>query len=761
MKNPSRALPVLLLLAPLAAVPAVQAQVVSGRVTSGGLEVPFATVAVRGTALGGSADDDGAFRLALPPGTHVVVASAVGFRSAEETVMLGAGESRRLDFALEETVLEGEGVVVTGTLQDVAVSESAVKVEIIPSRVLNSVPTTNLMEVIGNVNGLYQQIDCGVCYTNNIRINGIDGPNTAVLIDGMPIMSSLATVYGLNGISPILIQQVEVVKGPMSTLYGSEALGGVINIITKNPRTAPRLSVNTFGSSDGDLAFEAAAVPTRGRFATLASGSFTYNDAFVDDNRDGFSDLVNLMRVGLFGKGSLSDGEGFPALDVVGKLYYEDRSAGLAAFLDDPGGLRGSSEIYGESIYTRRAELLGTWTLPTAGRALRLQSAYNYHDQDSFYGDSGYEAQQQTAFGQLLWEPTLGARHSLLAGATLRYQSYDDNTGATGTFDDDGALLENRPDDRFVPGVFAQDDYAVSERVRLLGGLRVDYQPEYGVIPSPRLALKLQPAENTTLRLNTGTGFRIVNLFTEDHAAYTGGRATVILEDIAPERSVSGTASLRQIFPLGHHPLTLDLDGFYTVFSNKIEPNYDTEGQIVYRNLDGSATTRGVSLTVQHDLHPFRYTVGATLLDVFVDEGGERRDLEFAPAYQGAATVVWAAPLGFEADYTARLNGPMALPEYEADTRAAYEAATGEPLLETSPAYTVHNLQLRRHFHVGGQDVELVAAVQNLFDYRQSSPLVGFYEGNPGFGETFDTAYVYGPIRGRSFTLGLRLTLPR
>ena len=753
----------LLLLLVLATTATASAQpVVEGQVTSEGAPVPLATVRLAGTTLGTAADAHGHFRLVLPePGAFTLFVSAVGYASAERAGT-AAGETVRVDLELDPATYEAGAVVVTGTMQQVGVRESPVKVDVVPARFLETTPSTNVMDAVERVNGLYQQIDCGVCYTNNIRINGIEGPNTAVLIDGMPVMSSLATVYGLNGISPILIKQVEVVKGPMSTLYGSEALGGVINILTKDPSTAPHFSANTFSTTHAEMAAEVAAVPFRGRTSVLLSSTLFHVSDYHDRNGDGFSDRPFETRVALFGKATRSDRRGFEQASLVAKAYYEDRAAGVERFLDAPDELRGSASVYGESIYTRRAELLGTFR-PRPD--LQLQAAASLHDQDSFYGDVGYDASQADAFAQALFTPaterTVLDGHNLLLGATLRAQRYDDGSGATGVYDD-GALLKNRPDERLVPGVFVQDDWTVSELLRLLGGLRADYQPEYGLIASPRAALKWSPSDYTTARLNVGTGFRIVNLFTEDHAAYTGGRATVILEDLRPERSVSTTVSLQQIVIGLGDPITVDLDAFWTRFSNKIEPGYDVPGEIRYRNLDGSATTRGLALQVQGTAgRSLRYTVGGTLLDVFVEEGGTRRELEFAPSFQGTATITGEAPAGFVLDYTARLTGPMTLPDYAPAVRAAYEAATGVPLRERSPTYTVHNVQLTKDFGLpGGRLVQAYVAVENAFGYRQPSPLVGYYEGNPGFGETFDTAYVYGPIEGRHFGLGLRLTIP-
>ena len=156
-------------------------------------------------------------------------------------------------------------------------------------------------------------------------------------------------------------------------------------------------------------------------------------------------------------------------------------------------------------------------------------------------------------------------------GATLRLESYDDQTPAT-----------PEPVRRAIPGLFVQDEWRLSEGWTLLGGGRVDRYGEHGAVFSPRLAARWEPLPRTTVRLNAGTGFRAVNIFTEDHAALTGAREVVIAEDLRPERSRSLALNVNQVLELGRNPMMVDVDLFHTRFANRILPNYDLDpNQIV------------------------------------------------------------------------------------------------------------------------------------------------------------------------------------
>src|SRR5574343_265762 len=142
-----------------------------------------------------------------------------------------------------------EEVVISGTLKPVSRLETPVPVEIYTTAFLKKNPTSNVFEALQNVNGVRPQLNCNICNTGDIHINGLEGPYTLVTIDGMPIVSALSTVYGLSGIPNALIDRIEIIKGPASTLYGSEAVGGLINIITKSPQNAPLISVDFFTTS--------------------------------------------------------------------------------------------------------------------------------------------------------------------------------------------------------------------------------------------------------------------------------------------------------------------------------------------------------------------------------------------------------------------------------------------------------------------------------------------------------------------------------
>lgn len=216
-------------------------------------------------------------------------------------------------------------VVITGTMRAVTRHSSPVPVEVYTPKFFMKNPSPSIFDALQMVNGVRPQLNCNICNTGDIHINGLEGPYTMILIDGMPIVSSLASVYGLAGIPNSLVERIEVVKGPASSLYGSEAIGGLINVITKTPSSAPLLSVDVSATgwkeynTDIGLKYHAGHKMT----GLLGINYFKYGNP-VDNNHDHFTDVTLQDRISFFNKLSWKrKGDRFANLAV--RYVYEDR----------------------------------------------------------------------------------------------------------------------------------------------------------------------------------------------------------------------------------------------------------------------------------------------------------------------------------------------------------------------------------------------------------------------------------------------------
>ncbi|WP_396170999.1 TonB-dependent receptor plug domain-containing protein [Flavobacterium sp.] len=646
-------------------------------------------------------------------------------------------------------------VVVSGTLKGVKRLETSVPVEIITATFLKQNPTASILDALQNVNGLRPQNNCNVCGTADIRINGLDGPYTMVTIDGMPIVSALGTVYGLSGIPNSLIDRIEVVKGVASSLYGSEAVGGLINIITKSTKTAPRFTADLFSTSwlehNIDLGYKASI--TKKVDALFGINYFYYNNP-IDNNKDNFADIAQQNRVSLFSKWNIKR-KSEKEFSIIARYLYEDRWGGELQWNKN---FRGGDVVYGESIYTSRYEFLSKYQLPVQEK-MYLQFSFIGHDQNSVYGNSLYLANQKIGFGQLLWDKNI-QNHSLLFGSAFRYQFYDDNTPATATSDHSK-----------IYSVFAQDDIQFSEKTGLLLGGRYDYNTNHGSILTPRIALKWKPTTNDILRLNFGTGFRVVNLFTEDHQALSGAREVEIVDELKPETSYNLNLNYLKKYDVENlGVVNLELSSWYTYFTNRIFANYDLDpNKIIYDNLNGYSKIFGLSANADW-ISPFglKATLGASYFDPLTVQD----EIRFIPLFTEKYSLNWAVnyeiPNWFlTIDYTGNLTGSMRLPLL----------SELDPRREFSLPFTIQNIQFT---YKKLKNIEIYAGVKNIFNWtpnrgnpfliaRANDPFDKNVQFNANgsaiptadnpYGLTFDPTYAYAPNQGIRFFLGLRDTL--
>jgi outer membrane receptor for ferrienterochelin and colicins len=725
--------------------------------------VPFANVYLANTKLGAASDVNGVFQiLNVPIGDYSILAQFIGYERQTISISLKENENLTINFELSQSNLNIEEVVITGTMKEMSKKNSPVPVEVYTARYFENNKNPSVFESLQNVNGVRPQLNCSVCNTGDIHINGLEGPYTMILIDGMPIVSGLSTVYGLTGIPASLIDRVEIVKGPASTLYGSEAVGGLINVITKKPSAAPLFSADVYSTTWAETNADIGAKFNLGKKASTLFGVnyFNYSNP-LDLNNDGFTDITLQDRISLFNKISF-DRKQNREFNIGMRYVYEDRWGGEMNWRPE---FRGGDSVYGESIYTSRWEVFGNYQLPINDEDFNFQFSANGHQQNSVYGADQYIADQRIAFGQLTWNKELIPSNDFLFGASYRYTFYDDNTGATFKSDSSG----NNPSNIHLPGLFIQDQITLNEYNTLLLGFRYDYNTIHGNIFSPRVNYKWNSKkEKTIIRLSAGNGFRVANVFTEDHAALTGAREVVFTEALKPEQSVNVNLNVVQKFYTKNQTY-INLDGsiFYTYFSNRIVPDYETNpNKIIYANLDGQAISKGVSLNADIVLkNGVKIMGGATLMDVSIEENGIKERQLLTENFTGVWSIEYTIlPLNLRINYTGNIYSPMRLPLLgDLDNRSEY-----------SPWFSIQNIQLTKPIN---QQWEIYGGVKNLLNFtparnsiaRSFDPFdkkvqfdanenVVATPNNPN-ALTFDPSYVYAANQGIRGFIGIKYTL--
>ena len=732
----------------------------TGKISDRLENLSYVNIYIQNTKFGTSSNDEGYYQIKnIPSGTYKIVVSSLGYKTKTIEITFNKDEKIIQNFSLVSDNSLDE-IVVSGNLKPVSKSASSVPVDVYSKSFFKKNPTPSIFESLQNVNGVRPQLNCNVCNTGDIHINGLEGPYTFVLIDGMPIVSGLSTVYGLTGIPQALIQRVEVVKGPASTLYGSEAVGGIINIITKKPSNSPMLFVDSFSSSweeiNTDIGFKYNA--SKKIQGLLGINYFNYQN-IIDNNNDNFTDLTLQNRISIFNKLNIERSNN-KLFTVAFRYVYEDRWGGETNWNKN---FRGTDLVYGESIYTSRWETFGTYELPTTEN-IRLQFSANGHHQDSFYGTDSYKADQLIAFGQLVYNKKIKKKHDLLFGIAYRYTTYDDNTFATS--ESDG--VTNKPSIIHLPGVFLQDEMNLTNQHKLLIGARYDYNSLHGTIFSPRVNYKWNSKNNKNiLRFSVGNGFRVANIFTEDHAALSGAREVVFEGELSPETSWNANVNYVKKISINNTLVSLDASGFYTHFNNRILPDYETDpNKIIYANLNGFSVSKGVSLNSDISFPlGLSMNIGATLMDVSIHENNIKKRQLLTESFSGVWSISYKLKKSrIKIDYTGNVYGPMKLPLLsELDPRK------GE-----SPWFSIQNIQVTKNI---GTSWEMYGGIKNILNFtpvrnsiaRSSDPFdtgVVFNsngeaiatENNP-YALTFDPSYVYASNQGIRGFLGLRYTI--
>ena len=707
--------------------------------------IPFAHVMNLTDSTSAVCDVTGNFKMTIGNLATVLKASSVGFESEELNFSIN-NYTTPITFILKENNDILKEMVISATLQLIDRKESPIPIAVYSAQFLNAVPSPSLVQATNQITGLRPQFNCSVCNTGDIHINGMEGAYSMIVIDGMPIMGGLSTVYGLQGIPTSLIDQVEVIKGPASTVYGSEAMAGLINVVTKNIDCVPKFSLDFNISSWGELQTSIVyKLIDKQRLKAFSSiDIFNYNNP-IDNNDDGFTDLSLKNRYSIFNKFQFFNKNGYNPLNLTLRYLNEDRWGGQMNFTEQD---RGKNTVYGETILTNRVEASSFYKF-SESKNLKWQNSFSFHDQKSWYGLVKYEAKQIIGFSQLTWHKSLGEKNNFLSGFALRYNSYNDNTVAT-----------LKADNWWLPGFFLQDNFKFSDNQQLLFGWRTDFHSKHGVINSPRINYQLNITDNSSLRIGYGDGFRVVNVFTEDHAALTGAREIIFLEELEPEKSKNLNINFSNSWNTDNLQITLESSVFESRFSNKIIPDFLTnDNQIIYSNLSGYAVARGISSEIFLKMYkiPLKLSANATVLDVSnynENSTGEivKNQQLLAEKYSIKWSLnYWFEKLGLDIVYSATNYGPIRLPILENDFRPEY-----------SLPYTIHNLKLSKNYNNGWTNFISIRNFTNFtppnysilrandpFDQNINDPI-----DNPE-GYTFDASYMYASFQGINLVFGV------
>ena len=722
-----------------------------------GEHLAYATVTVEGTTIGLSTDATGHYFLKnLPTGRFTLVASSVGYGSARQEVETAAGKTLEVNFSLEEEVLSVDEVVVSASRTERNKRYSPTIVSVVGEKLFDATSSCNLAESMSFQSGLRVENNCGNCGTMQLRINGLEGQYSQVLLDSRPIFSTLATVYGLEQLPASMIERVEVIRGG-SALFGANAIGGVVNIITREPQRntvslAGTTNILEGGSVDFNTSLNGAFVSDDYRTGVYLFGMVRERDAY-DRNGDGFSDIPKLDSE-TAGFRAYYKTSAYTRLTAEYHHIHEFRRGGNA--FDQPPHNADIAEQLDHKI--DGGGLKFDYFSPDNRHRLGLYLSAQNIDRNSYYG----AGRNPDAYGAT-------SDRTLVAGAQYTYsfeRLWFSPAELTAGVEYNGNALHDRylglgRDLRQTTrsaGFFFQNEWS-SDRFSLLLGGRVDkHNLMRNVVFSPRVNLRYTPHEQVGLRLSYSSGYRAPQAYNEDlHIDALDNKVSLIelAPDLRPEysHSVSGSVDLYHTF--GRVQTNLLVEGFWTLLDDvftleKIGEN--EQGYIIRERRNGSgATVAGVSAELKAGI-PGRFEVQAGYTfqrsryaepERWSDEVTPQRRMFRSPDHYGYLTASYTPVRAFTASLFGTFTGPMLVQH-----NAGYIAADTERM---TPSFWDMGIRLAYEFRLTRQlRLELSAGVKNVLDSFQS---------DLDRGAEKDAAYFYGPSLPRTWFFGAKFAI--
>ena len=741
--------------------PVKEGNVITGHVVEKGseLSLPYATVLIVETGKGTVTDAEGYFRLKdIAPGTYTIKVQTIGYGTQTKKITVSDDFTVDVHFLMEEETILTDEVVVSANRNETSRKVAPVVVNVMNNKLFELVNSTDLAKSLNYQSGLRVENNCQNCGFPQVRINGLEGPYSQILINSRPVMSALSGVYGLEQIPTNMIERVEVVLGGGSALFGANAVGGTINIITKDPINNSFQVGTTMSNLNGkvweqNVNANASLVSSDNSYGIAVYQSYRNRNPY-DADGDGFSELGKL-NMNTFGLRSYYRPTQFSRISLEYHTTNEFRRGGnnfnlqphesdiceQTKHIINSGGLtydvffneyKHKLSVYGSVQHTDRNSYYG------AGKDL---NAYGTTDDLTAVGGAMYVGN----FDKVLFSPA-----TFTGGLEYQYNYlHDIMTGYN----------RDLKQDVKVASAYAQNEWKMDKFI-LLAGFRLDkHNLVDDVIFSPRINALWKPSEKVQGRLTWSTGFRAPQAYDEDlHVAAVGGEAMIIklADNLKPERSNSFSGSVDWSANFGHFQSNLLVEGFYTMLNDvfyltttghdsngtQIQERRNGRGARVYgANIDYKiAHGRDAQLQLGFTAQQSRYTEYVHWSED--EDVAPTKKMTRTPDLYGYFTFS-SAPFrnkNFDFSLSGVYTGKMLVPHFA--------GVIEKDRMEKTPDFMEINMKLNYTFILNDHlKLQLNGGVTNIFNAFQK---------DLDKGADRDSKYFYGPTQPRTFFIGIK-----
>ena len=723
--------------------------------------LPYITVALKGTTIGTVTDATGHYFLKnLPEGNFVLEVSSVGYKTVRRNVTLKKGRTLEEDFEIEEDAVALDGVVVSANRNETTRRLAPTLVNVVDLKIFENTNSTTLAQGLSFQPGVRVESNCQNCGFQQVRINGLDGPYTQILLDSRPIFSALSGVYGIEQIPASMIERVEVMRGGGSALFGSSAIAGTINIITKEPmRNSGMLSHTITGIGDGDAfdnstALNASLVTDDQRAGLYIFGQNRHRSAY-DHDGDGYSEIPKIH-------GQTIGFRSFLKTTTYSKLTFEyhhmEEFRRGGDLLNRPPHEANVAEQTEHSI--NGGGLKFDYFSPNEKHRFNVFASAQHINRDSYYGPGDRDpldaygnttdlnwmagSQYVYSFGKCIFMPA-----DLTAGIEFNQDKLEDNMwGYHRTVDQKVN----------IGSAFFQNEWKNEHWGFLIGGRLDKHNLIDHVIFSPRANLRYNPTENINLRFSYSSGFRAPQAFDEDlHVENVGGNVAMVelADNLKEERSQSLSASADIYHRFGAFQVNFLVEGFYTKLSDVFaltdgevvdgiltRTRYNAPGaRVMGLTLEGKMAYAWLQLQAGATIQRSRYKEAVTWSETNPDLPAQKKMFRTPDVY-GYFTSTFTPVKRLAISFTGTYTGTMLVQHL-----AGYIPEDRE---EKTPDFFDLNMKVAYDFPLyKSVTLQVNAGVQNIFEAYQSD----FDQGKDR-----DSKYIYGPGMPRSYFVGCKIS---
>lgn len=718
--------------------------------------LPYITVALKGTTIGTVTDATGHYFLKnLPEGEFMLEVSSIGYKTVTRKVVLKKGKTLEEDFEIEEDAVALDGVVVSANRSETTRRLAPTLVNVVDLKLFEQTNSTTLAQGLSFQPGVRVESNCQNCGFQQVRINGLDGPYTQILLDSRPIFSALSGVYGIEQIPASMIERVEVMRGGGSALFGSSAIAGTINIITKEPiRNSGMLSHTLTGiggnAFDNSTSLNASLVTDDQRAGLYIFGQNRHRAAYDHDD-DGYSEIPKLH-------GQTVGFRSYLKTSLYSKLTFEyhhmEEFRRGGDLLNRPPHEANIAEQVEHSI--NGGGLKFDYFSPDEKHRFNVFASAQHIDRNSYYGGG----QDPNAYGKtndLNW--MAGSQYIYSFGKCI-FMPSDLTVGIEFNQDKlkDNMWGYNRQVNQTVKigSAFLQNEWKNDKWGILIGGRLDKHNLIDNIIFSPRANLRFNPTEDINFRLSYSSGFRAPQAFDEDlHIENVGGSVAMIKlsDNLKEERSQSFSASADVYQRLGDFQVNFLVEGFFTKLNDVFAlTDAEEENGILTRVRYNAPGARVMGLTLEGKLtyrNLFQFQAGLTLQQSHYDEAHEWnpeapkvKKMMRTPNTYGYFTATYTPIKPLSVTLSGTYTGSMLVP---------HEAGVIEkPVTVMTKKFADIGLKAAYDFKLYKSiNLQVNAGVQNIFNS---------YQNDFDKGPDRDSGYIYGSSLPRSFFAGVKIS---